>query len=208
MRASHCLLALCLFSASLAQAQPSPLAAPASSSVIGQVGGRTVRDTDVSGRTQRAREDSLRALFVGPALRAYLETHRRKLEPSEVDIDHYIAVLRQRERCGAIPVREVPPDQERAIVRMMAGNLKVQRFIHLSHGGGRILFQQMGLEAYDATRRLLLDLERQGAMTFATPEIRQAALGYWLEDPAMGLLPDPGPDAFLPEQALNPCPAR
>lgn len=145
---------------------------------------------------------------MGPALKAYLEPHRRELQPSEADIDHYIAVLRQRERCGAIAVIEAPGDSERAFVRMMAGSLKVQRFIHLRNGGGRIVFQQMGLEAYDATRRLLLDLERQGAMAFATPEIRQAALGYWLEDPAMGLLPDPGPDAFLPEQAMNPCPPR
>ena len=192
----------------VAQAQPSAPPKAGAPTAIGHVGGRAVYDTEVKGRTPQAREDSLRELFVRPALKGYFELHRRDIEASEEDIDHYIAVMRQRERCGAIPVGEMPPDQERAIVRMMAGNLKWQRFIHLRNGGGRILFQQMGLEAYDATRRLLLDLERQGKLTFADAKIREAALGYWLDDPAMGLLSDPGPDAFLPEQAMNPCPTR
>lgn len=185
---------------------PAPSASP--SSVIGQVGGRPVRTDQVSGKTPLARARRLGALFIQPALQAYLETQRAEWTPTPTDVDRFLKVQRERVRCGAIEPSGVPPEQERQFAQLMTAQLKLQRFIHQRHGGGRILFQQTGYEAYDATRRLLLELEQRGAFSIQDPELRELALGYWLKDPGAGLMPDPGLAAFTPEQALNPCPTR
>lgn len=183
---------------------PAP-AAPASG-VIGQVGGQPVRADQIKGGTPQQRGRSAMALIVNPALLAYLELHRREWAPTQADVEHYLKIDRERLACGAFEPLGGTPEQEQEFARLMTGQLKMQRFIHRRHGGGRVLFQQSGTEAYDATRRLLLDLERQGAFAITDPELREQALGYWLKDPAMGLMADPGPQAFTPEQAFNPCP--
>lgn len=204
------LLALCALSARAQLQNPlPPLWSPGEPPrVIGYVAGRPVHADRVTGYTPQARASSLIGLIVNPALAAYFDRYRNEWATTPADIDHYLRVEQARVRCGAIEPMPLSPDQQRAFVRLMADRLKMQRFIHQHHGGGRVLFQQTGVEAYDATRRLVLDLERQGAFAFTDPELRQLALAYWLEDPAMGLMPDPGPQAFLPEQVLNPCPVR
>lgn len=198
------LITLLAWAARLPAQTPPP--APSPSEVIGHVGGKAVYARQIQGKTPQARARSLGALIVNPALEADLKPHRQEWTPTEADIDHYLEVQRQRQACGAFEPMGGTPEQEREFARLMTAQLKMQRFIHLRHGGGRVLFQQTGTEAYDATRRLLLDLERQGAFAITDPELRQQALGYWLQDPAMGLMPDPGPTAFTPEQAFNPCP--
>lgn len=211
------LLAALLALAGPAAAQSPPSAVPPSASsaasaspspVIGQVGGRAVRADQLSGKTPQARARRLGALFVQPALQAYLETHRAEWAPAPADVDRFLKVQRERVRCGAIEPDTIPPEQEREFAQIMTAQLKLQRFIHQRHGGGRILFQQTGYEAYDATRRLLLELEQRGAFRIDDAALREQALGYWLKDPASGLMPDPGAMAFTPEQSLNPCPTR
>ena len=189
-------------------ARPGALFAQAAAPVVGQVGGRPVTADQISGKAPRARGRSAMALIVEPALKAYLAPFRSEWTPSEADVEHFLAVERQRQQCGAIEPMAVPPEHQREFARLMSAQMKMQRFIHQRHGGGRILFQQAGTEAYDATRRLLLNLERQGAFAITDPELREQALGYWLHDPQSGLMPDPGPSAFTPEQMLNPCPTR
>jgi hypothetical protein len=192
-----------------AQSPAPPANAPSAvtGQVIGQVGGRPVLANSLSGQTPQVQAQRLGALIVRPAMKAYLESHRAEWMPTEADIDHFLQVQAQRVRCGGIAADALaPPEQERAFAEIMVLQLKMQRFIHQRHGGGRILFQQAGYEAYDATRRLLLDLERRGAFTINDPQMRELALAYWLKDPATGLMPDPGPAAFTPEQSLNPCP--
>lgn len=175
---------------------------------IGQVGGRAVRLDQLSGTRPQARARRLAALFIDPALRTYLEPFRAEWQATPADVDHYLRVLQERTRCGAIEPSGLPAEQERGFAELMTAQMKLQRFIHQRHGGGRILFQQMGTEAYDATRRLLLQLEQQGAFTITDPALRAEALGHWLQDPGMGLMPDPGPTAFTPEQTLDPCPKQ
>lgn len=210
------LLCLCLAGPALLIAQaaaqsPSPPAEArpaASSPTIGQVGGRPVRADQLSGKTPQARARRLAVLFIDPALRSYLEPHRAEWTPTEADVNHFLQVQQQRIRCGAIEPSGLPAEQERQFAQLMTAQLKLQSFIHQRHGGGRILFQQTGYEAYDATRRLLLELEQRGAFSIQDPALRELALGYWLQDPGAGLMPDPGPAAFTPEQSLNPCPKR
>jgi hypothetical protein len=45
-----------------------------------------------------------------------------------------------------------------------------------------VLWQQFGVEAFDATYRLILSLEKEGKIVFATPADRGLALDYWTRD--------------------------
>ena len=92
--------------------------------------------------------------------------------------------------------------------KYMGEHAKRQRFIYEHNGGGRILFQQAGAEAFDATLSLILKLEKEGAFTIADPKLRTQALKYWLSDhQADDLLPDPGAhQAFKLDQLISKCP--
>ncbi len=193
-------LLIVLAGAAQAQAQEHP---------IGQVGGRPIHASQIKGSTESARTQSLRALFIGPVLRAYLEPHRREWELTEQDIQQLVQAYRETLKCKTPSEEALPPDQERMFATFLGANAKVQRFIHERHGGGRILFQQAGMEAFDATGRLLLDLERQGAFSITDPALRQQTLAYWFHDEHTGLLPDPGiGQAFRLDRLIEKCPAR
>ena len=98
------------------------------------------------------------------------------------------------------------PDSERMLAQFMGANTKVQRFIYEQNGGGRILLQQAGPEAFDATRTLILRLEQEGKVSFADERVRDATLKYWLSDHQTGLLDDPGADkAFKLDYAVVKC---
>ena len=58
-------------------------------------------------------------------------------------------------------------------------NWKFQRHLHEQYDGGRILFQQAGLEAFDATRKWLEKLEKDGEFKIRDPELRAALYHYW-----------------------------
>lgn len=57
---------------------------------------------------------------------------------------------------------------------------KPQKYLYENYGGGRILWQQAGVEAYDATRTWLEEQEKNGKLVFANDEVRKEVLSYWL----------------------------
>lgn len=59
---------------------------------------------------------------------------------------------------------------------------KAQKLLYDQYGGGRILFQQAGNEAFDATLKFLESEEKSKRLEFASPEVRKAALEYWHRD--------------------------
>jgi hypothetical protein len=58
--------------------------------------------------------------------------------------------------------------------------------------GGRVMFQQAGMEPYDAYRQFLTDQEKAGAFKILDEELREEYWAEWPEDP-------PGPKAFVSE---------
>lgn len=94
-------------------------------------------------------------------------------------------------------------------VDSMGGNRKAQRCTYQQYGQGRLLFQQAGEEAFDATYRLILALEKKGQFKFANPADRTLALAYWTTDQhGVYLRPAPGIDqAFLLDGLFNGCTA-
>lgn len=175
--------------------------------LIGQVGQQPVYESQIKGDTESAREQSLRVLFIRPVIKAYLDAHRSQWQLTEQEILQLVTGYREWQKCHPPGPSASIPDFERTFAKFIGENLKVQRFIYERHGGGRILFQQAGTEAYDATRNLILSLEKEGAFKITDPALRAKALNYWLGDNQTNALPDPGPEkAFKLDQAFERCP--
>lgn len=64
-------------------------------------------------------------------------------------------------------------------VYLMLGNRKFEQYLFNNYGGGRIIHQQLGPEALDARRKLLLELEEAGKFQITDPELRKLAYDYW-----------------------------
>jgi len=93
-----------------------------------------------------------------------------------------------------------PFDQQMA--RVFYGTWKFQKHLYDQYGGGRILFQQFGLEAYDAMHRFIKEQEKQGHFKINDPELRKALYAYWTEqEGSYALIEDP---ASIQEEFLTP----
>lgn len=183
-------------------------AAEPSDRLIGYVGQQAIHESQIEGANEREREQSLRKLFIRPAINNYLEPFRSQWQLTEGETQELILAYRKSQPCSPPPPGPMPPDFERMLAKFLGEHTKIQRFIYEHNGGGRMLFQQAGTEAFDATRNLILKLEKEGAFTIADPKLRTQALKYWLSDhQADDLLPDPGADqAFKLDQLISKCP--
>lgn len=56
---------------------------------------------------------------------------------------------------------------------------KFEQYLFDNYGGGRIIHQQLGPEALDARRKLLLELEVAGKFQITDPKLRKLAYDYW-----------------------------
>jgi hypothetical protein len=70
----------------------------------------------------------------------------------------------------------------RAFAEFMLNHWKFQKHLYETYGGGRILWQQAGQEAFDATRRWLESLEQQGEFKISDPRLRRKFYEYWTRD--------------------------
>ena len=70
-----------------------------------------------------------------------------------------------------------PPGRDFAM--FVLWNWKLQRHLYDEYGGGRILWQQAGLEAFDANHKWLESLEKAGKFKITDPKLRTAFYEYW-----------------------------
>jgi hypothetical protein len=167
------------------------LAHCAQAQVVAEVGGKPVEAADLAAEGSGGLPgEAARGRVAMPAIAAYLAEHRDEWQLTEAEAGIALAGFQRALACD----RSYRPDDdvERApwIARVLASGEKAQRFIHQRFGGGRIAFQQGGTEAYDATYRLLLHLEQQGAFVVHDPRVRAEMLSYWEDDANHVFLPD------------------
>jgi len=78
------------------------------------------------------------------------------------------------------------------MARMFLGTWKLQKHLYDQYGGGRILFQQFGLEAFDAMHRFIKEQEKQGHFKINDPKLRKALYAYWTnQEGSYALIDDP-----------------
>jgi hypothetical protein len=70
-----------------------------------------------------------------------------------------------------------PPGRSFAL--FLLDNWKLQRHLYEQYGGGRILWQQAGIEAFDATHRWLKAQEQSGNFEISDPDLRAEFYAYW-----------------------------
>ncbi|MGI9475004.1 MAG: glycoside hydrolase family 71/99-like protein [Rubripirellula sp.] len=80
-------------------------------------------------------------------------------------------------RMIGLEARLQPPGS--SFASFMLNNWKFQKHLHDNFGGGRVLWQQAGIEAFDAMHRWILEQERQGNFSIADPELRRKLYHYW-----------------------------
>ncbi len=177
--------------------------------IVGEVLGKTVYEGQIKSTTDQERASSLRAALISPAIGAYLKSHKEEISLSEAESNSIIDSYNAYRKCKPeIGLTELKPPFDKFFAQMMGGGTKAQRFIYQNHGRGRVLFQQAGTEAFDATYRLILQLEKNGDIKFSSPDDRALALSYWTtQNHSSFLLPDPGTDkAFTLEGLMSKCP--
>ncbi len=106
-----------------------------------------------------------------------------------------------------------PDDRVAALsAELTLKNWKLQRCLYDKFGGGRILWQQFGLEAYDAAGKFLREREEVGDFAITDPELRAAFYEYWTNEKMHGafLTSDPKRirNEFLEPPWVRPIPGK
>ncbi|MCA9062599.1 MAG: hypothetical protein KDA96_06055 [Planctomycetaceae bacterium] len=86
------------------------------------------------------------------------------------------SLQRTRERSILI-IRLTPPGRD--VATMLLRNWKLQKSLYDRYGGGRILFQQGGLEAFDASLKWLKAEEERGWFKITDAKLRTTFYEYW-----------------------------
>lgn len=177
---------------------------------IGQVDGQPVYADRIVGEGQQARADSAREVFMVPVLRQWMRQHADAARPTAAEKQRAEAAIAAYAACSgngyALPEE---PAQREAVLTMLIGNVKLQKQLHDAYGGGRLLFQQAGVEAFDATRRMLESREAEGGFAITDPDVRALAYDYWTRDHGTFIITDPGKiaEALDVTASIARCPA-
>ncbi|MBW3596367.1 MAG: hypothetical protein KY475_03720 [Planctomycetes bacterium] len=112
-----------------------------------------------------------------PELRRRLEAVQDELARSDLSRDERKELGREKDRLE----RDLRPPG-RSFALFILDNWKFQRHLYDHYGGGRILWQQAGIEAFDAMHNWLEDQEAKGEFKIADPKLRQKFYHYWTRD--------------------------
>ncbi|MBI1347493.1 hypothetical protein GC163_14535 [bacterium] len=80
-------------------------------------------------------------------------------------------------RRQVIEMRLKPPGEQ--LAHFILDSWKLQKHLYDNYGGGRILWQQAGQEAFDAMHNWLKAQEAAGQFQITDPELRQKFYHYW-----------------------------
>lgn len=123
--------------------------------------------------TQRhAEEMALEA----PALREKLAELTAKVEAAPANTAERRTFETQRADIELL-LEQQPPSRE--TIKFILTHWKYQNVLYKKYNGGRLLWQQMGIEAFDATRVLLETAEKKGRFKIYEPKIRDEFYFYW-----------------------------
>ncbi|MFT3668258.1 MAG: hypothetical protein QM795_06655 [Pseudoxanthomonas sp.] len=176
---------------------------------IGRVEGVPVYADQIGGVTPQARAEDARRLFMAPILRSWMRAHAHAARPTPAQRADIEAAIERYATCSGNGYR-LPDDaaQRVMVVDMLAGNIALQRRLYAEFGGGRLLFQQAGVEAFDATRVMLERAEAEGRLSFNDPETRTSAYDYWTRDHGAFMITEPAKikDALDATSMIARCP--
>ncbi len=160
---------------------------------VGQVKGQAIYADQIVGKTAQERAEAARNLFMKPVVQDWARQHAAQFKLTSEETARLAADIRAYAACSgngyALP--EDPAMRDK-VLQGLGGNVKLQKALYDAFGGGRVLFQQGGVEAFDATRKLLEQKEASGGFSFTDSQVRELAYGYWTRDHGAMMLSEPG----------------
>lgn len=183
---------------------------------IGQVLDKPVYRDQITATEKTQQGYKLHALFIGPIMKQFYETHKRDLDPTQAEIDKFLAYYRKKhtdalkDRKAALtekmrtieqqlkdlqlsPDKRMKLESERYSLEFdltppgedfawfVLPHWKLQIYLYKNFGGGRLLWQQRGIEAFDAMHKWLKLQELEGRFTISDPKMKNAFYYYWRE---------------------------
>lgn len=141
--------------------------------------------------------------------------HNERLQAQDHPLTDRLAVIeRELKRQGVDATDKERLEEERSVIRAqlkppgprfagwMVANWKLQRHLYENFGGGRVLWQQAGLEAFDAMHVWLKEREKEGDFNISDATLRDNFFGHWTStDHGKFLNADP---QFIDREFLNP----
>ena len=150
---------------------------------VGQVNGQAVYADQIAGRDPQGKAESARDLFMRPVIRTWVKQHFEQFKLTPKESGELAERIREYAACShngyTLPE---DPTARTIVLQGLGGNIRLQKALYDGFGGGRLLFQQGGIEAYDATRKFLEQKEAAGAISFSDPQVRALAYDYWTND--------------------------
>lgn len=160
---------------------------------VGSVNGVSIFADQIVGKDDQERAESARNLFMRPVVHEWVKQHFEQFKLTTKESEDLAESIREYAVCSNNGY--VLPEDAMArtiVLQGLGGNVKLQKALYDAFGGGRVLFQQGGVEAYDATRKFLEQKEAAGTISFVDPQIRALAYDYWINDHSGMLLSEPG----------------
>jgi hypothetical protein len=154
-------------------------------------------------RSQHEKEITPTPTEISAAMKFYDAKHAERMQEQEpelllklkeIDTQLNQAELNDDERGKLLNVKQLlerqrlPPGESFAVFAMK--NWKIQQHLYKKYGGGRLLFQQAGLEAFDANRKWLESLEAAGKFKITDPKLRSTLYEYWTRDQSPWIIDD------------------
>jgi hypothetical protein len=146
-------------------------------------------------------EDEVAAAVTARKLRRQqkLEAEGEELTAELADVEKELAKpsvsdtereeLEKRKRI--LEIRLNPPEVKPSICRAILSQWKFQRHLYQNYGGGRLLFQQGGMEAFDAMHRWLRESEKAGDFKITDRELHTEFYAYFTTTKHGAFLQDP-----------------
>jgi hypothetical protein len=154
-------------------------------------------------RSQHEKEITPTPTEISAAMKFYDARHAERMQEQEPElldklkeIDSQLnqAELNEDEREKLLNEKQLveklrlPPGESFAVFAMK--NWKIQQHLYKKYGGGRLLFQQAGVEAFDANHKWLESLEAAGKFRITDPKLRSTLYEYWTRDQSPWIIDD------------------
>lgn len=106
--------------------------------------------------------------------RRELEAIEKKLKQSNLTKEEERKLSLEK---ALLKVKLEPPG--RFFAEFMLNNWKIHKHLYDNFGGGRIQWQQVGLQAFDASKKFQEAMEKNGDFKITDPALRKALYAYW-----------------------------
>jgi hypothetical protein len=121
--------------------------------------------------------DRLNASGDGDKLRKRLAALEQRLKNEQLSEE---ATAKLEREYQLLQAQLTPPNA--AAAEFILNNWKLQKHLYDTFGGGRILWQQMGIEAFDAMHQWMKSAEAEGDFSISDGALRAKFYSYWTRD--------------------------